>query len=101
MHSRGAARETVFSQARIPIREIRQMSDHRGPFERMLIGVDIHKYSARNLRRQDEIQRNLAGLLNQAATAARLDRTRWEISPTGDGEMAVLPAGADLVSGVR
>ncbi len=69
--------------------------------ERFVLGVDVEKYSDRNVRRQLSIQRALDRILSQAAEAAGLDRGLWECEPGGDGELAVLPDGVDLIAIVR
>src|SRR5258708_39717326 len=65
---------------------------------RFVLGVDVEKYSARNVRQQDDTQRALDRILGEAATAAGLDRQGWETMPGGDGEHAILPADADMVA---
>jgi hypothetical protein len=62
-----------------------------------VVGVDVEKYSPRNVREQEETQRGLVRVLNEAAQAAGLDREDWEKAPGGDGELAVLPADANMV----
>jgi class 3 adenylate cyclase len=75
-------------------------SDSSGLVNRFVIGVDVEKYSARNLRQQDETQHALDGILAEAADAAGLDRQQWLTQPGGDGELAILPADVDLVATV-
>lgn len=69
--------------------------------ERFVIGVDMHRYSARVTRHQFELQRALARMLDEAAEAADLRRKRWKRQKEGDGEIAILPARVDLVAAVR
>lgn len=64
---------------------------------RVVAGMDIERYSRRNARQQSDLQHALNDLLNEAARAAGLDRQDWAKYPAGDGEIAVLPADADLV----
>jgi class 3 adenylate cyclase len=65
---------------------------------RFVLGVDVEKYSARNVRQQDDTQRALDRILHEAATAAGLDRQEWVTMPGGDGEHAILPADVDMVA---
>jgi hypothetical protein len=67
---------------------------------RFVIGVDVEKYSVRNVRQQDDTQRALDRILREAAEAAGLDRQEWLTQPGGDGELAILPPDADLVASV-
>jgi hypothetical protein len=67
---------------------------------RFLIGVDVEKYSPRNVRQQDGTQRALDRILGEAAEAAGLDRQQWLTQPGGDGELAILPADVDMVASV-
>jgi hypothetical protein len=67
---------------------------------RFVIGVDVERYSARNVRQQDDTQRALDRILADAAEAAGLDRQQWLTQPGGDGELAILPADVDLVASV-
>jgi len=69
--------------------------------DRCVIGVDVLGYSQRNPRRQGDTQRELQQLLTEAADAAGLDRTAWELFHTGDGELAVLPADVNLLPVVQ
>jgi hypothetical protein len=64
--------------------------------DRCVMGVDIRACASRDPRRQSADQSELALLLSEAAHAVGLDRSEWELFPTGDGELAVLPAGVDL-----
>lgn len=69
--------------------------------DRFVIGVDIQRYSARVMRRQGLLQRELDRILDEAAEAAGVSRTKWHRIDGGDGEMAVLPADVDLLAVVR
>lgn len=64
---------------------------------RFVIGLEIPGYGNRNTRQQQSIVSDLDRLLNDAAQAAGLDRRRWGVQPTGDGELAVLPPEVDLM----
>ena len=66
--------------------------------DRCVVGADVEAYGRRNVRQQRDIQRDLRVLMAEAAQAAGLDPTAWEVFPTGDGEHAVLPAGVNLLA---
>jgi hypothetical protein len=66
--------------------------------DRFLVGVDVEKYSGKNVRQQDETQRALDQILSKAALGAGLDRQLWATAPGGDGELAILPVDVDMVS---
>ncbi|WP_432832602.1 hypothetical protein [Dactylosporangium sp. CA-092794] len=57
----------------------------------LLLAVDVRGYGRSDDRRQHEIQRQLAWLLDTAAARAGLDRPSWQRQAAGDGELAVLP----------
>jgi hypothetical protein len=67
---------------------------------RFVIGIDVERYSVRNVRQQDDTQRALDRILAEAAESAGLDRQEWLTQPGGDGELAILPADVDLVASV-
>ncbi|WP_242908515.1 hypothetical protein [Actinomadura terrae] len=60
-----------------------------------LAAVDIEGFSRLETLQQVWAQRALRAALDAAAHAAGLDRHRWSIQVTGDGELAVLPPGID------
>jgi hypothetical protein len=62
------------------------------PLDRMIIAADIERFGARNSRLQHEARAALVHAMDEAAAAAGIDRQRWLLQPTGDGELAVLPA---------
>lgn len=62
------------------------------PERRLLIAVDMERYSRRGNRQQYEAQHAFQQLLHQAATAVGLNRVRWTTQQAGDGELAILPA---------
>lgn len=66
--------------------------------DRCVIGADVQAYSQRNTRQQRDTQQDLQRVLVEAAQAAGLDRSTWETSHTGDGELAVLPADVNLLA---
>jgi hypothetical protein len=66
--------------------------------DRSVLGVDVEGYSGRNVRRQRDAQHELGQILDRAARTAGVDRSRWEVSHTGDGELAVLPADVNLLA---
>jgi hypothetical protein len=62
---------------------------------RLLLAVDIEKYSVRGAREQFLVQTDLCRALETAALRAGLDRRLWEREVRGDGELSVLPEGVD------
>ncbi|MFA1551557.1 hypothetical protein [Actinomadura chokoriensis] len=65
---------------------------------RLLLAVDIQGYSARSPRMQLQAQQDLLEAMEVAATEVELDRGQWLQQVSGDGELAVLPADADIVT---
>lgn len=63
---------------------------------RLLLAVDVEKYSARDAREQLRAQTDLRNILSIAAENVGLDRSRWYEQVSGDGELAVLPEDADV-----
>ncbi|TDB87614.1 hypothetical protein E1264_14110 [Actinomadura sp. KC216] len=66
--------------------------------DRFTIGVDVKSFSSRHVRHRLVIQEAVDEMLSSAAEAAGLDRDLWERQPGGDGEVAVLPVGIDLLA---
>jgi hypothetical protein len=65
-------------------------------FDRKLcVAVDLQSYGRQDDREQAELQHALVRLLDQAADAARLDRTAWTKQGKGDEELALIPLGAN------
>ncbi|WP_426512607.1 hypothetical protein ACPPVO_19410 [Dactylosporangium sp. McL0621] len=62
----------------------------------MCLAVDVQAYSGRDDLGQAEIQRHLIDLLDLAGARAGLDRRRWTRQPSGDAELALIPAGEPL-----
>jgi class 3 adenylate cyclase len=62
---------------------------------RLLLAIDIEKYSVRHARDQFLVQTDLSHALDTAALRAGLNRRLWEREVRGDGELAVLPEGVD------
>ncbi|WP_436501328.1 hypothetical protein [Actinokineospora sp. HUAS TT18] len=63
------------------------------PFTRMLcVFIDAQGYSRRDDRGQSALQAELVDVLDTAASAVGLDRSRWHRQPSGDGELALIPA---------
>lgn len=69
--------------------------------DRFVIGVDVQSYSTRTMRQQLLLRRELNRMLGEAAEAAGVSRTQWHRIDGGDGEIAVLPAGVDILAVVR
>jgi hypothetical protein len=64
------------------------------PERRLLIAVDMERYSRRTNLQQYEAQRAFQLVLHEAATAVGLDRISWRTQQAGDGELAILPTDA-------
>ncbi|WP_426505721.1 hypothetical protein ACPPVO_48205 [Dactylosporangium sp. McL0621] len=64
------------------------------PQRRILVAVDVEKYSRRENLLQYRIQEDFHLTLAEAAERLGLDRGAWLTQAAGDGELAVLPAAA-------
>ncbi|MPZ85162.1 MAG: hypothetical protein GEV28_34165 [Actinophytocola sp.] len=62
----------------------------------LVIAVDIEAFSKLGVLEQAAAQVLLAQVLDEAASAAGLDREDWYRQPRGDGELAVLPGHVDV-----
>jgi hypothetical protein len=61
-------------------------------FERHpLVAVDAVGYGRGNDQDHFVMQAGIKTVLNDAASAAKLDRNRWSLQGAGDGELAILP----------
>lgn len=66
--------------------------EHRSRFARRLcVAVDAASYSSLDSVAQYDLQAQLSRVLDEAAAAARLDRSQWLKQPQGDGELALIP----------
>jgi hypothetical protein len=66
--------------------------EHRSRFARRLcVAVDAASYSSLDSVAQYDLQSQLSRALDEAAAAARLDRSQWLRQPQGDGELALVP----------
>jgi hypothetical protein len=63
---------------------------------RLLLAVDVERYSARNAMEQLQAQSDLRQTLEEAASRSGLDRGLWHKQVRGDGELAVLPPEVDV-----
>lgn len=63
---------------------------------RLVLAVDVEKYSSRVAREQLRAQTDLRHILSLAAQNAGLDRSQWYEQVSGDGELAVLPDDVDV-----
>ncbi|MEU1602877.1 hypothetical protein [Micromonospora matsumotoense] len=63
----------------------------RHPERRLLISVDMERYSRRSNLQQYDAQENFHTLLRAAAADVGLDRVAWTTQQAGDGELAILP----------
>ncbi|TQL97750.1 hypothetical protein FB559_3353 [Actinoallomurus bryophytorum] len=63
---------------------------------RLVMAVDVEKYSARDAREQLRAQTELHRIINVAAQNTGLDQREWYEQVSGDGELAVLPEDVDV-----
>lgn len=63
---------------------------------RLVLAVDVEKYSRRPAMDQLRVQNDLRDVLEKAADQAGLARRRWQKQVRGDGELAVLPPDVDV-----
>lgn len=63
---------------------------------RLLVAVDVEKYSTRDAREQLRAQTELQRILNVAAQNTGLDQREWYEQVSGDGELVVLPEDVDV-----
>lgn len=63
---------------------------------RLLLAVDLEKYSHLDAQRQLAAQKDLRRLLNNCARRSGLRTNGWYRQPGGDGELVVMPAGVDI-----
>jgi class 3 adenylate cyclase len=72
------------------------MNTHHELTFRLVVAVDVERYSNRDTVQQYGVQEDLNRVLGEAATRAGFDRSCWDTQVSGDGEMAVLPERTDL-----
>lgn len=63
---------------------------------RLVLAVDVEKYSTRDAREQLRAQTELQRILNAAAQDTGLDQREWYEQVSGDGELVVLPEDVDV-----
>ncbi|MEV5750169.1 hypothetical protein AB0L00_20305 [Actinoallomurus sp. NPDC052308] len=63
---------------------------------RLVLAIDVEKYSTRDARGQLRAQTDLRNILSLAARDVGLDRSLWYEQVSGDGELAVLPEDVDV-----
>ncbi|GIJ40988.1 hypothetical protein [Micromonospora andamanensis] len=63
----------------------------RQPERRLLVCVDMERYSRRTNLQQYEAQQDFHRLLREAAAEVGMDRVGWTTQQSGDGELAILP----------
>jgi class 3 adenylate cyclase len=63
---------------------------------RLLLAVDLEKYSHLDAHQQLAAQTDLRRLLNGCAKRTGLRTNAWYRQPGGDGELVVMPAGVDI-----
>jgi hypothetical protein len=62
---------------------------------RLILAVDVERYSRRDAQRQLQIQTDLRGALDTCATDMGLDPRLWHRQVNGDGELLILPDDTD------
>lgn len=82
----------------IPARGTKRAQDFGSLAFRFLVAIDVEGFSQRHAAEQAKVQDDLEHAMAQAAADASLDRRRWYRQVRGDGELAVLPEGADGLS---
>jgi class 3 adenylate cyclase len=63
---------------------------------RLVVAVDVEKYSTRDALGQLRAQTELQRILNVASQNAGLDQREWYEQVSGDGELVVLPEDVDV-----
>ena len=63
---------------------------------RLLLAVDLEKYSHLDAQRQLAAQKDLRRLLDGCARRTGLRTSNWYRQPGGDGELVVMPADVDI-----
>lgn len=63
---------------------------------RLVLAVDVEKYSTRDAREQLRAQRELRRILTAAAQNTGLDQRDWYEQVSGDGELVVMPENVDV-----
>src|SRR5262245_25317058 len=63
---------------------------------RLVLAVDVEKYSTRDAREQLRAQTELQRILSTAARNVGLDQREWYEQVSGDGELVVLPEDVDI-----
>lgn len=71
------------------------MPEFADPERRILVCVDMESYSRRDNVLQHRAQSAFTRILNEATAELGLSRVNWQIQQGGDGELAILPAGAN------
>ena len=65
------------------------------PLRRLMVAVDVHRYSSQDPLGQVDAQQAVTDALSRAAEAVGLDRSLWRTQPQGDAELTVLPPETD------
>src|SRR4051794_20731189 len=63
---------------------------------RLVLAVDVEKYSTRDARGQLQAQTELQRIISAAAKSVGLDQREWYEQVSGDGELVVLPEDVDV-----
>ncbi|MFC0505706.1 adenylate/guanylate cyclase domain-containing protein [Micromonospora costi] len=61
------------------------------PDRRLIMAVDMERYSRHDDAGQARAQTDFRQLMQKAAERCGLDRAEWDIQPTGDGELSLFP----------
>jgi class 3 adenylate cyclase len=64
---------------------------------RLLLAVDVEKYSRLDAQQQLKVQIELHRLINASASRAGLATNGWYRQPSGDGELVAFPADTDIL----
>ena len=70
------------------------MPEFADPDRRVLVSVDMESYSGRDNVLQYRAQLAFQKIMKEACERLGFDRVNWRIQQGGDGELAILPAGA-------
>ncbi|MGC5032044.1 hypothetical protein [Micromonospora sp. DT229] len=86
-----AGRHRLYVADTRPSRAGWEGDDMQHPQRRLLICVDMERYSQRGNLQQYDAQLDFHRLLREAADEVGMDRAGWTTQQSGDGELAVLP----------
>ncbi|GIE92631.1 hypothetical protein [Paractinoplanes rishiriensis] len=61
------------------------------PYRRLLVSVDMERYSRQDNEAQYQAQQIFQRVMQAACDELELDRSRWSTQSGGDGELAIIP----------